>query len=137
VDHEAVRDGDRDVSHFEARPRFEIIGYDRVELAAPLVYVSDRVGRVVIPEGFVCDLASVPHWMASLAPSWSQTAGAGIVHDYLYRTGKVSRRQADAVLYEALRAPPATGRFRAWAMWAAVRVFGWGAWTCNRIASCP
>jgi hypothetical protein len=132
---------------FYSRPTFTTYGDGRVELVAPLHYRLSKarwstryrewIEEVTVPAGFVCDLASVPHWLASIAPSWNQTAGAGIIHDFAYRRGIFSRREADAVFYEALRAQPATGRFRAWCMWSAVRAFGWGAWTCNRIAEAP
>jgi hypothetical protein len=117
-------------------------GYHLVELREPLVYKSDwswatkkgPVHTFVVPKGFVCDLASIPKFITWLVPSWDQTAGAGILHDWLYRTGLLSRLDADALFYEALRAEPSTGRFWAFWMWAAVRVFGWGPWTCNRLS---
>ncbi len=129
---------------FNSRPQIEIIGDGRVELIKSFSFTSDSrwwspkfqryESEIVAPKGFVCDLASVPKVLAALAPSWNQTAGAGIVHDLLYRTGALTRWDADAILYEALRAAPSTGRVRATAMWAFVRVFGWAAWTCNRLS---
>lgn len=49
---------------------------------------------------------------------------AAAVHDWLYRTGLITRRQADAVFYRALRAS-GVARWRAWLMWAGVRLGGW------------
>jgi hypothetical protein len=46
---------------------------------------------------------------------------AATVHDWLYTTGQVSRKQADAVLYRALRAE-GVARWRAWLFWAGVRM---------------
>lgn len=129
---------------FSGRCQILVTGRDLVELLAPLTFHSTRnwwlpkfqhyTNEFTVPAGFVCDLASVPRWLAWLAPSWMQTSGAGVLHDYLYRTGLLSRREADWLFYEALRAEPATGVVRATAMWLAVRVFGWGAWTCNRLS---
>lgn len=87
----------------------------------------------VIPKGFVCDLASVPYILRWLAPTWMQTAGAGALHDLLYKTGALTRLDADRVLYEALRAEPATDMVRALGMWLVVRLFGWPAWCRHRI----
>jgi hypothetical protein len=128
---------------FMARPKLALLDVGAVELLEPLTFRSSRhwwspkshrhESEFRIPKGFICDLASVPHALASLAPSWDQTAGSGLLHDWLYRTGQLSRPDADALFYEALRCPPAVGRVRAWAMWAAVRAGGWSAWSRHRI----
>ncbi|WOD12782.1 DUF1353 domain-containing protein [Pseudomonas sp. NyZ704] len=48
---------------------------------------------------------------------------AAALHDWLYFSGALSRQQADAVFWRALRI---TGhaRWRAWLMWVGVRLFG-------------
>ena len=89
----------------------------------------------IVPAGLRNDLASVPRifWM-EIDPS-NDVAPAALVHDWLYATHgvvrpwlpQISRAQADAVLYRALRAN-GVGMFRARAMWAAVRVGGASAW---------
>lgn len=97
-----------------------------VQLTATLTYASPDVGGYyAIPEGFECDLASVPKWLAALAPPWQQSARSGVLHDAAYRTRGfgVSRKRADALLREALILD-GVDRFRAWAMYRAVRVFG-------------
>ncbi|HAC01142.1 MAG TPA: hypothetical protein DCF67_06520, partial [Brevundimonas sp.] len=49
---------------------------------------------------------------------------AAAVHDWLYRTGLLTRRQADAVFYRALRAS-GVACWRAWLIWAGDPLGGW------------
>lgn len=49
---------------------------------------------------------------------------AATVHDRLYVTAELSRRDADAVFLNALRAS-GVARWRAWLMWAGVRLGGY------------
>jgi hypothetical protein len=101
----------------------------------PLVYESDVLaGTIVIPAGFCCDMASVPRIPLVWEFAGACAERAAVLHDYGYRHGTyrfegggvapVTRRQVDALFYEAMRA---TGvkPWRAFAMWAAVRLFGW------------
>jgi hypothetical protein len=75
---------------------------------APVTFRSARVyvvnGRLTreftVPaspaEPFACDLES---WELA---EWQETGLAGVLHDWLYRTGLVSRADADALYHEAL-----------------------------------
>jgi len=96
-------------------------------LDAPLVYRTPGGYEYQVPKGFKCDLASVPKILAALAPDWRQSARAGVLHDWLYRTGFLTRRQADLVFYYALLADEVSS-FRAWAMYQAVRKFARKPW---------
>lgn len=49
--------------------------------------------------------------------------GPAVIHDYLYGTATLSRRECDEVFYNALRAS-GVARWRAWLMWAGVRIGG-------------
>lgn len=49
--------------------------------------------------------------------------GPAVIHDYLYATANLSRRQSDEVFYNALRSS-GVARWRAWLMWAGVRIGG-------------
>lgn len=84
---------------------------------------------VRIPCGYVCDLASVPAfaWASTYPPSHPLVALAALVHDWLYQSHECTRSQADAVFHELLILGDCS-RWRAWLMWAAVRVFGGPAW---------
>jgi hypothetical protein len=76
---------------------------------------------------FACDLES---WELA---EWQATGLAGLVHDKAYRSGDLSRADADALYHEALRTL-GLGRARAWVRWAGVRAFGRGAWKGHRAA---
>lgn len=103
----------------------------RLELDAPLVYIDASGKEWQVPKGFTTDLASVPRVVPGIVRLLFrgplQTAHAAILHDWLYNARKVSRREADALFWEALRA---TGESAvgAWLMWAGVRAGGWWRW---------
>lgn len=91
-------------------------------LDSPLVYVSDHLGATVtVPAGFHTDLASVPRLPVIYMLFGNRARQASVVHDYLYGSGEVSRKDADEVFYEAA---VATGvpKWAAKAMWSGVRV---------------
>lgn len=86
---------------------------------------------VLIPAGFVCDGSSVPVPFRSLAARFTKSIAAGVLHDYLYATGKFSRRVADWLFYKALR-DAGVPRWRSGLMWVGVRAGGWVAWNRHR-----
>lgn len=72
-------------------------------LLAPLVYQSDHAGRTItVPEGFVTDFASVPRIPVAYLLAGGRGPRAAVVHDYAYSLGEGYRRDADALLFEAL-----------------------------------
>ncbi|MEY2689723.1 MAG: hypothetical protein RL375_3922 [Pseudomonadota bacterium] len=81
-----------------------------------------------VPAGFETDFASIPRlfWTLVGHPA-GRYAQAAVLHDYLYRTGAVPRREADRTFREAMDVlgVPAWQR---WVMWAGVRVGGWAAY---------
>lgn len=60
--------------------------------------------KIVVPAGFITDLASTPRFIWSLLPPHGDYAKAAILHDYLYSKGSVSvtRKAADFIFYEAM-----------------------------------
>ena len=84
-----------------------------------------RVGgeTIAVPAGFTTDFASVPRFLWFLFPR-DVGRRASVVHDYLYRGGPRSRREADRIFYAALRAE-GVAAWRAALMWLGVRLFGW------------
>ncbi|WP_250538175.1 MULTISPECIES: DUF1353 domain-containing protein [unclassified Caballeronia] len=104
-------------------------------LTAPLVYESDIAGETfVVPPGFVTDYASVPraplvYWLCG-----DTSTLASVVHDFLYTTHPVAREVADAVLKEASLLT-GVAKWRAWLMWAGVRVGGASHWTPDEPAA--
>jgi hypothetical protein len=71
-------------------------------VGGPLIYLSKRLGRIVIPEGFTFDGPSIP-WVAS----WAMPAGAmflgSAVHDYLLAETAYDKHLCDKVFLDALR----------------------------------
>ena len=81
-----------------------------------------------VPVGFITDGASVPRVLHSLISPWSgKHSKAAVLHDYLYRSGVVSRLIADVIFLEAMRVLK-VNRFTALTMYIAVRLFGLKAW---------
>lgn len=87
-------------------------------LTAPLKYGSDLIsdepdlqdmfdyGMVVVPAGFETDFASIPFPASKIYKPDGPWKKAAVVHDFLCGRGGsgLSRRMADNVFYEAMRA---------------------------------
>lgn len=110
-------------------------------LLAPLRYTSDRMDQtLVVPPAFITDLASVPRAPFTFWLAGGRGIRAAVIHDFAYAFGYwftvngtrlvVTRRDADAVFLEALRADPLSGAnaVQARLMYAAVRAGGSGVW---------
>lgn len=100
----------------------------KFKLLAPL-HFRDTVGDVIVPTGYVTDFASLKAvHNIFLFPLYALVSGYGnyasTVHDYLYRTKKVSRKTADKYLYRALRTE-GVAQWRALIFYAGVRLGGW------------
>ena len=80
-----------------------------------------------IPKGFITDFASVPRCFWSLIPPMGRYGKAALLHDYLYNTKSVSRREADRIFLETMFLM-GVSRWKAYVMYVAVRVFGWLRW---------
>jgi len=83
-----------------------------------------------VDTGFMTDFASIPRIFWVVLPKWGKYGNAAVIHDWLYWTRKRSRLQADRIMLEAMKvlAVPAWQRF---AIFHAVRWFGWAAWKRN------
>ena len=115
------------------------LGPDLFVLTEPLRYESKLLGEIVcVPEGFQTDLDSVPRWLPLVyALLHGKARAAGAVHDFLYQTHRVNRRdvsrdESDAVIREAAGAK-GPGIVPLWAierglLWMGVRVGGASAW---------
>ena len=96
------------------------------ELLSPVVCAVDRKD-IVVPPGFRTDLASIPRAVRSITPQVGKHIPAAIVHDWLYKMGERSRKEADKIFLAAMKHLGVYG-LRRWAMYGAVRGFGWMAW---------
>lgn len=116
------------MSKFTTTLKTEQIGKWNHTLLGELVLDDDVQGVITVPAAFVTNFASIQvlHNIF-LFVLFALVAGYGnyaaTVHDMLYTTGQVSRKEADAVLYRALLAE-GVAHWRAWLFWAAVRVGG-------------
>jgi len=95
-----------------------------------LVYESDLVGIIIVPEGFETDFASVPRIPVFYILFGDRAHRESVIHDYLYRSDSfpsVSRGQADNVFLEAMKC---RGKrfFVRYAMYWGVRAGGWTAY---------
>ena len=93
-------------------------------LVAPLVYVSNIIGPLRIPTGFITDFASVPRLPLAYMLMGGVAHKAAVVHDFLYQFGSVDRRTADRVFKEAMEVTGVSA-WRRYPMYLAVRLFGW------------
>jgi len=127
-------------SHLELRHR---PGHSRWEVIRPLHYrycdptpapfdgYQPRTTHlIVVPIGYLSDLASVPRWARRLVDAQSPTTRRpSVVHDFIYtnQTHRFTKVEADRIFYEALL-EEGTAKPLAWLMWKAVRIGGRGNW---------
>ena len=116
------------MSRFTTTLKTDQIDRRTYTLLADLVLADDDQRTIIVPAGFVTDFASIQVLHnAFLFVLFALVAGYGnyaaTVHDWLYSEGQANRKEADAVLYRALRAE-GVARWRAWLMWAGVRIGG-------------
>lgn len=103
---------------------------------------TDPDELIVVPPGFVTDLASVPRVVWSFYPPDGPWAKAATIHDFLYATKGTgewhthrgitralpySRKEADDILKEAM-ADRKVGKWEQGVIWASVRFGGAGGW---------
>jgi hypothetical protein len=89
------------------------------ELVEPITYLGNT-DRFEVAAGSGTDLASVPKPLQWLIPRYGRYTKAAILHDYLWRSGVVSKRDADGIFRRAMR-ELGVPTVRRWMMWAAVR----------------
>jgi hypothetical protein len=96
-------------------------------LTAPLLYESDILGMITVPEGFYTDLASVPRIPLIYTLWGGRSHHEAVIHDYLYRIDSIPPAtfdQANDVFLEAMEV-----RGKSWfvrkAMYWGVCVGGW------------
>ena len=95
------------------------------QLTTALIYYSALLRTTItVPAGFVTDLASVPRVPLAYWFFGARGNSPAAIHDWLYRTGIVSRIMADRVFNEALKAQGKWFTTR-WPMTGAVMTFGW------------
>jgi hypothetical protein len=98
-------------------------------LQEPLICIDDLGRTWVVPKGFATDFASIPALGRAFIDKAHQNAYAAVLHDYLYETQPLKRRECDKLFEEALASPDCnTGPATRWLMYKAVRSGGWRSW---------
>ena len=89
-------------------------------------HVGDEDSNVIVhvPAGFVTDFASVPWGLWNIFPKWGRYSKAAVVHDYLYRSKTVTRKEADLIFKEAMMVL-GVPQWQVNLMYWGVRLFGW------------
>lgn len=95
---------------YRTAPHVEFIRSNRNGNTLKLLrHITYRVGSktITVPKGFCCDGMSVPRILWSIISPMiaSDTVGASIFHDWVYRTHPAgwTRKQADVVFYFIMR----------------------------------
>ncbi|OCR99017.1 hypothetical protein A9K75_08870 [Campylobacter fetus subsp. testudinum] len=92
-----------------------------------LLYTDNKL-IIKIPKGFKFNGATVPKWLNILIPKFGYKYDRSVcLHDYLYFSKKLSRKESDRIFYEAMRAEK-VNRNLAFVIYLAVRVFGRKSW---------
>lgn len=99
------------------------------ELVKPLV-VKFHGDALVVPEGYITDLASIPRiaWRIS-PPGGEYSRRPAVIHDYIYSHlhGMYTKEYADRLFYEGLLRE-GMPKWKAWLFYLAVSIGGKGGW---------
>jgi hypothetical protein len=87
--------------------------------------------QITVPVGFQTDFASIPRPFWVILPQWGKYGSAAVIHDWLYWDQNRSRAASDAVLLESMVVSK-VGFLVRYAIYTAVRLFGWLAWYRNQ-----
>ena len=90
----------------------------------PLVFFSDLLGTITVPDGYTTDFASVPRLPVAYAIFGNVANAPSGIHDYLYSETDYARSDCDAVFLEAMEAAGISW-WKRHMMWLAVRAAGW------------
>ena len=114
-------------------PRTVAIAKGWVRLTHDFI-ICTPFGVVCVPKGFEYDGASIPRpaqFLLLLNRFDPRLRAAACVHDYLYRTGLFTRKEADLV-YKQLMQVNGIGKIRANIHYEFLRACGWTAWNKHR-----
>lgn len=90
-------------------------------------YCTPEGDVVVVPKGFVTDLASIPRALWAILPPFGRYTAAALVHDFLYFKQDRERHLADMVFLNAMKELNVR-RWKRGSMYRAVRMFGNRPW---------
>lgn len=82
---------------------------------------------IVVPRGFITDMASVPRFLWWLYSPFGSYGNAAILHDWLYSSELFSRKTCDQIFRHAMQVS-GVNVIRRNIIYFAVRMFGWLVW---------
>lgn len=94
-------------------------------LLQPLRYNKRKGVSYTIPKGFKTDFASIPQGFRWLITGHDQTRKPAVLHDYLYRKGIGTKKNADTLFKDAMK-EEGTPWYKRHAAYLAVHLFGRG-----------
>jgi len=98
---------------------------DTAVLTKEFAYTTKDGITYVVPVGFVTDFATVPQAFQNIVPKIGPYTKATILHDYWYKAATNTRAWADKEFLNACLIL-GTPRWKAYLMYAGVRLFGKG-----------
>lgn len=98
---------------------------DKATLIKEFSYTTEQGVCYVVPVGFETDFATVPQLLQSIVPKIGTYTKATILHDYWYKAATNNKKWADSEFLKAC-IMLGTPRWKAYLMYAAVRIFGKG-----------
>ena len=105
----------------------------RWEITQPFRFITHlQKDWMTVRAGFITDFASIPKVLFSVfgGAATGKFRKAAVCHDYLYHTQQLSRGQSD-MIFLILMIADDVPYWKAYLMYAAVRVFGGKAWREN------
>ncbi len=107
----------------------EILDDELFRIVRPIEYRSNVLGAIlVIPEGFVTDLSSVPRLPVVYWLYGGRARKAAVPHDFLYQTHSCPKPMADRVFLEAMGLISDLPAWARQAMYRGVSLGGASAW---------
>ena len=116
------------MSKFVTDLEIKVQGEQVYEVIAPLVYENlDK--RITVKAGFDFDGASIPQalWSVIGSPMTGGYQRAGCLHDALYASEYYERSVCDKLFLDAMESD-GVNYVKRYAMYYAVRSFGWAVW---------
>jgi hypothetical protein len=93
----------------------------------PLIALRPSGEQITVPRGYITDLASIPRVFRAVFNVNGLLRAPAVLHDWLYSSQRYTRAQSDAIFLEAMESR-GIGRAERYAVYAAVRSFGWVYW---------
>ena len=113
---------------FLTQLEMKVLGHQAYSVTQPLIYRNNEI-MIQVGVGFDFDGASVPQalWSFGLSPMTGGYERSACLHDALYAGEIFDRKLCDDLFLEAM-ASDGVGYFKRYAMYNAVRMFGWLVW---------